>query len=138
MEQKDNRWYYSCRLDVVDDTLSINHIGQVQVAFESSASAMNQYALHIKEAVIRDMILNLFTRGQHMVSELYVNLIRSKKIRPTVNEILFTLSVVRHMLYIMTQVSPSDVDGYNDFQKFICNAREKIDMIGELFTDIEK
>lgn len=138
MEQNNNRWYYSCRLDVVDDTLSINHIGQVQVAFESSASAMNQYALHIKEAVIRDMILNLFARGQHMASELYVNLIRSKKIRPTVNEILFTLSVIRHMLFIMTQVAPSDVDGYNDFQKFICNAREKIDMIGELFADIEK
>lgn len=138
MEQKDNRWYYSHRLDVVDDTLSINHIGQVQVAFESSASAMNQYTLHIEEAVIRDMILDLFTRGQHMVSELYVNLIRSKKIRPTVNEILFTLSVVRHMLYIMTQVAPSDVDGYNDFQKFIFNAREKIDMIGEQFADIEK
>ena len=138
MEQKDNRWYYSHRLDVVDDTLSINHIGQVQVAFESSASAMNQYTLHIEEAVIRDMILDLFTRGQHMVSELYVNLIRSKKIRPTVNEILFTLSVVRHMLYIMTRVAPSNVDGYNDFQKFICNAREKIDMIGEQFADIEK
>lgn len=138
MEQNNNRWYYSCRLDVVDDTLSINHIGQVQVAFESSASAMNQYTLHIEEAVIRDMILDLFTRGQHMVSELYVNLIRSKKIRPTVNEILFTLSVVRHMLYIMTQVAPSDVDGYDDFQKFICNAREKIDMIGEQFADIEK
>ena len=138
MEQKDNRWYYSHRLDVVDDTLSINHIGQVQVAFESSASAMNRYTLHIEEVVIRDMILDLFTRGQHMVSELYVNLIRSKKIRPTVNEILFTLSVVRHMLYIMTQVAPSDVDGYNDFQKFICNAREKIDMIGEQFADIEK
>lgn len=138
MEQKDNRWYYSCRLDVVDDTLSINYIGQVQVVFDSSASAMNQYVLHIKEAVIRDMILNLFTRGQHMVSELCVNLIRSKKIRPTVNEILFTLSVVRHMLYIMTQVAPSDVDGYDDFQKFICNAREKIDMIGEQFADIEK
>ena len=138
MEQKDNRWYYSHRLDVVDDTLSINHIGQVQVAFESSASAMNQYILHIEEAVIRDMILDLFTRGQHMVSELYVNLIRSKKIRPTVNEILFTLSVVRHMLYIMTQVAPSDVDGYDEFQKFICNAREKIDMIGEQFADIEK
>jgi len=59
MDQKDNRWFYSCRLDIVDDTLSINHIGQVQVAFESSASAMNRYALHIKEAVIRDMILNL-------------------------------------------------------------------------------
>lgn len=138
MEQKDNRWYYSHRLDVVDDTLSINHIGQVQVVFESSASAMNQYTLHIEEAVIRDMILDLFTRGQHMVSELYVNLIRSKKIRPTVNEILFTLSAVRHMLYIMTQVAPSDVDGYDDFQKFICNAREKIDMIGEQFADIEK
>lgn len=138
MEQNNNRWYYSCRLDVVDDTLSINHIGQVQVVFDSSASAMNQYVLHIKEAVIRDMILNLFTRGQHMVSELYVNLIRSKKIRPTVNEILFTLSVVRHMLYIMTQVAPSDVDGYDEFQKFICNAREKIDMIGEQFADIEK
>lgn len=138
MEQKDNRWYYSHRLDVVDDTLSINHIGQVQVVFDSSASAMNQYVLHIKEAVIRDMILNLFTRGQHMVSELYVNLIRSKKIRPTVNEILFTLSVVRHMLYIMTQVAPSDVDGYDDFQKFIYNAREKIDTIGEQFADIEK
>lgn len=138
MEQKDNRWFYSYRLDVVDDTLAINHIGQVQVAFESSASAMNQYTLHIEEAVIRDMILDLFTRGQHMVSELYVNLIRSKKIRPTVNEILFTLSVVRHMLYIMTQVAPSDVDGYNDFQKFVCNAREKIDMIGEQFADIEK
>ena len=138
MDQKDNRWYYSCRLDVVDDALSINHIGQVQVVFDSSASAMNQYVLHIKEAVIRDMILNLFTRGQHMVSELYVNLIRSKKIRPTVNEILFTLSVVRHMLYIMTQVAPSDVDGYDEFQKFICNAREKIDMIGEQFADIEK
>lgn len=138
MEQKDNRWFYSYRLDVVDDTLAINHIGQVQVAFESSASAMNQYTLHIEEAVIRDMILDLFTRGQHMVSELYVNLIRSKKIRPTVNEILFTLSVVRHMLYIMTQVAPSDVDGYNGFQEFICNAREKIDMIGEQFADIEK
>lgn len=138
MEQNNNRWYYSCRLDVVDDTLSINHIGQVQVVFDSSASAMNQYVLHIKEAVIRDMILNLFTRGQHMVSELYVNLIRSKKIRPTVNEILFTLSVVRHMLYIMTQVAPSDVDGYDEFQKFICNAREKIDTIGEQFADIEK
>ena len=138
MEQKDNRWYYSHRLDVVDDTSSINHIGQVQVVFDSSASAMNQYVLHIKEAVIRDMILNLFTRGQHMASELYVNLIRSKKIRPTVNEILFTLSVVRHMLYIMTQVAPSDVDGYDEFQKFICNAREKIDTIGEQFADIEK
>ena len=138
MEQKDNRWYYSHRLDVVDDTLSINHIGQVQVAFESSASAMNQYTLHIKEAVIRDMILDLFTRGQHMVSELYVNLIRSKKIRPTVNEVLFTLSVIRHMLFIMTQVAPSDVEEYDDFQKFICNAREKIDMIGEQFADIEK
>lgn len=138
MEQKDNRWYYSHRLDVVDDTLSINHIGQVQVAFESSASAMNQYTLHIEEAVIRDTILDLFTRGQHMVSELYVNLIRSKKIRPTVNEILFTLSVVRHMLYIMTQVAPSDVDGYDEFQKFIYDAREKIDMIGEQFADIEK
>lgn len=138
MEQKDNRWYYSHRLDVVDDTLSINHIGQVQVAFESSASAMNQYTLHIEEAVIRDMILNLFTRGQHMVSELYVNLIRSKKIRPTMNEVLFTLSVIRHMLFIMTQVAPSDVDGYDDFQKFIYNAREKIDMIGEQFADIEK
>ena len=138
MDQKDNRWYYSCRLDVVDDTLSINHIGQVQVVFESSASAMNQYTLYIEEAVIRDMILNLFTRGQHMVSELYVNLIRSKKIRPTVNEVLFTLSVIRHMLFIMTQVAPSDVDGYDDFQKFICNAREKIDMIGEQFADIEK
>ena len=138
MEQNNNRWYYSCRLDVVDDTLSINHIGQVQVVFDSSASAMNQYVLHIKEAVIRDMILNLFTRGQHMVSELYVNLIHSKKIRPTVNEVLFTLSVIRHMLFIMTQVAPSDVDGYNDFQKFIFNAREKIDMIGEQFADIEK
>ena len=138
MEQNNNRWYYSYRLDVIDDTLSINHIGQVQVVFDSSASAMNQYVLHIKEAVIRDMILNLFIRGQHMVSELYVNLIRSKKIRPTVNEILFTLSVVRHMLYIMTQVAPSDVDGYDDFQEFICNAREKIDMIGEQFADIEK
>lgn len=138
MDQKDNRWFYSCRLDIVDDTLSINHIGQVQVAFESSASAMNRYALHIKEAVIRDMILNLFARGQHMVSELYVNLIRSNKIRPTVNEVLFTLSVIRHMLFIMTQVAPSDVDGYDEFQKFIYNAREKIDMIGEQFADIEK